>query len=230
MRLVTRFIYTLSTLGFFSNVVLGEDATQVLSCKVKTIGSMCGSREVSLLMSNDKFRLQNGDVRCWGVDIVSSGVLEPITKTPLYHGTEAKGYELKGAYSSHQGNSVLGQVYVSTDQRVARIILAEQKPFVGKASDYHLVCNEELRDVITASVDQEVCFKGWGSHGTVGDELEKMLVGKINSACKNQGHSVYNRALVLSSDFSSEETSSGECPFGLSKFTLTSKFICSSED
>jgi hypothetical protein len=229
MRLVTRFIYTLSCLGFFSNVVHGEGVTQVLSCKVKTIGPMCGSGEVSLLMSNGKFRLQNGDVRCWGADLVSSGDLEPITQT-LYSGTVAKGYEMKGAYSSHQGHSVLGQVYVSTDQSVARIILAEQKPFVSMASDYHLVCHEELRDVITASVDQEVCFKGWGTHGTVRDELEKMLVGKINSACKNQGYSVYNRALVLSSDFSSEETSAGECPFGLSRFTLTSKFICSNKD
>lgn len=230
MRLVTRFIYAISLSGFISQLALGEEVTQVLSCSVKTIGSICGSRQVSLLMSNGKFRLQNGDNRCWGGDSVASGELEAITQAPVYHGIDAKGYELKGTYSSHTENSIIGHVYISNDQRVARVILGENKPFVSFASDYHLVCNDEQRKVESTAINEEVCLTGWAATPSNEDmriALERQLQSEMNKTCESHGHSALNSSLVLFSDFGAYETFSRACPFGLLRYTLTSRFICS---
>ena len=45
-------------------------------CTVEIISGMCGSGFVTLTYFEDKFKLKNGDIKCWGSDVIKKGTFQ----------------------------------------------------------------------------------------------------------------------------------------------------------
>lgn len=134
-------------------VLLGSQTVQAkMTCEVEVLSSACGSGVVRLEIDRGQFNLLNGDVLCWGSDIIHKGEFQPFGSGHSGF-TESYRFKLFGHHSYAFNDKVfepskaydVGLVTIEPKRKVAKLIYTEKALGIHKKlNTYFLKCKGEL--------------------------------------------------------------------------------------
>jgi hypothetical protein len=130
-------------LSLMAVAMFATPSSQALTCQAQMIHTICGTGKVEMVLNNsgsgdNSFKIINGDVACWNMELTIDGEADRQGKTNTYY--EAESYKL--LVKDHVTNTkvIYGFFHYDKTQKKARLTI-DHVPNGLLSAKYDLDCN-----------------------------------------------------------------------------------------